>query len=136
MELTQLRSFMLVAAETSFSKAAEILHLTQPAVTLQIKNLEDELGELLIERRGRSLVLTPAGEVFLEFAKQIINLADIAVETVHQFSSIRGRLTIGAGTTTTIFRLPTILKSYRETYPQIEIRIRNGDSRSDHPYGI
>ena len=128
MELTQIHSYILVATLTSFSKAAELLHLTQPALTRQIKNLEDELGQLLIERRGRSLALTPAGEVFLEYAKQIINLADTARETVHHFTSIRGRLTIGAGTTNTIFRLPDILKNYRQTYPQVEIRIRNGDS--------
>jgi DNA-binding transcriptional LysR family regulator len=128
MELNQLQSFILVATTTSFSKAAEILHLTQPAITHQIKNLEEELGEVLIERRGRSLVLTPAGEVFLEFAKQINNLTIAARETIHHFTSVRGRLTIGAGTTNTIFRLPDILKNYRQSHPQVEIRIRNGDS--------
>jgi DNA-binding transcriptional LysR family regulator len=129
MELNQLRSFILVASLAGFSKAAEVLHLTQPAITHQIQNLEETLGELLMERRGRSLVLTPAGEVFYEYAKQIINLTETARETVHQFSSVRGRLTIGAGTTNTIFRLPNILKSYHEAYPQVEIRIRNGDSK-------
>lgn len=128
MELNQLQSFILVATLTSFSKAAEILHLTQPAITHQIKNLEEELGEVLIERRGRSLILTPAGEVFLEYARQISNLTDAARETIHHFTSVRGRLTIGAGTTNTIFRLPDILKNYRQTHPQVEIRIRNGDS--------
>jgi DNA-binding transcriptional LysR family regulator len=128
MELNQLQSFILVATLNSFSKAAETLHLTQPAITHQIKNLEEELGEVLIERRGRSLVLTPAGEVFLGYAKQIGNLTNAARETVHHFTSVRGRLTIGAGTTNTIFRLPDILKNYRQNHPQVEIRIRNGDS--------
>lgn len=128
MELNQLRSFILVASSASFSKAAEILHLTQPAITHQIQNLEEAVGELLMERRGRSVILTPAGEVFFDYAKQIINLVETARETIHQFSSVRGRLTIGAGTTNTIFRLPDILKTYRESHPQVEIRIRNGDS--------
>lgn len=128
MELNQLQSFILVANFNSFSKAAEILHLTQPAITHQIKNLEQELGEVLIERRGRSLLLTPAGEVFLEYARQISNLTDAARETIHHFTSARGRLAIGAGTTNTIFRLPDILKNYRQNHPQVEIRIRNGDS--------
>lgn len=128
MELNQLQSFILVATLNSFSKAAEILHLTQPAITHHIKNLEQELGEVLIERRGRTLLLTPAGEVFLEYARQISNLTDAARETIHHFTSSRGRLTIGAGTTNTIFRLPDILKSYRQTHPQVEIRIRSGDS--------
>ena len=128
MELSQLQSFILVATLNSFSKAAEILHLTQPAITHQIKHLEQELGEVLIERRGRTLLLTPAGEVFLEYARQISNLTDAARETIHHFTSARGRLTIGAGTTNTIFRLPDILKNYRQNHPQVEIRIRNGDS--------
>ena len=128
MELSQLRSFRLVAEQRSFSKAATILHLTQPAVTQQIKNLEIELGEILFERSGRQPSLTQAGEALLTYAQQILNLAGTATETIRQFSRIRGRLTIGAGTTNTSFRLPQILQTYRRSYPQVEIRIRNGDS--------
>jgi DNA-binding transcriptional LysR family regulator len=128
MEIHQLRTFQLVSVYKSFTRAAEELNLTQPAVTLQIKGLEQELGELLFDRLGRSLALTPAGEVFLAYVQQILNLADQAVETIRQFSNERGRLTIGAGTTTSIFRLPEILRLYHRSYPQIEIRIRNGDS--------
>ena len=118
----------MVASHKSFSKAAAELHLTQPAVTLQIKHLEQELGELLIDRMGRFLALTPAGEVFLTYVSQILNLAAQATETMQQFGKTRGRLTIGAGTTNTIFRLPQILQQYRASFPQIEIRIRSGDS--------
>lgn len=128
MELSQLRTFQLVAERRSFSKAAAILHLTQPAVTQQIKNLETELGETLFDRSGRLPALTQAGEVLLTYTQQILNLAGTAAETVRQFSRTRGRLTIGAGTTNTIFRLPQILQTYRRSYPQVEIRIRNGDS--------
>ena len=128
MELNQLRTFQLVASHKSFSRAAEELHLTQPAVTQQIKNLENELGEPLFDRLGRSQALTPAGEVFLIYTQQILNLTEQAADTVRQFSQVRGRLTIGAGTTNTIFRLPEILRSYREKHPQIEIRIRSGSS--------
>lgn len=128
MELNQLRTFLLAAAEHSFSKTAETLHLTQPAVTQQIKNLEKELGEVLFERLGRTLVLTPAGEALLTFAQPILNLADQALETVSQFSNERGRLTIGAGSTNTIYRLPALLQNYHGSCPQVELRIRNGDS--------
>lgn len=128
MELHQLRAFLLAATERSFSKTAETLHLTQPAVTQQIKNLEKELGEVLFERLGRTLVLTPAGEALLTFAQPILNLADQAVETVSRFSNERGRLTIGAGSTNTIYRLPALLQHYRGSCPRVEIRIRNGDS--------
>ena len=123
-----MRTFNLVATEHSFSKAAQILHLTQPAVTQQIKNLEMEMGEALFERLGRSLVLTPAGEALLTFTQPLLNLADQALETVRQFTKERGRLTIGAGTTNTIYRLPNLLQLYHRDCPQVELRIRNGDS--------
>lgn len=128
MELAQLRAFERIALQKSFSKAAIELHLTQPAVTQQIKNLEAEVGEVLFDRLGRTLTLTPAGEVFLTYVQQILNLTDQASETIRQFSKSRGRITIAAGTTNTIFRLPSILQEYRQHYPQVEIRIRNGDS--------
>lgn len=128
MELNQLRTFLLAATEHSFSKAAEILHLTQPAVTQQIKNLEAEMGEVLFERLGRTLVLTPAGETLHTFAQPLLNLADQALETVRQFTNQRGRLTIGAGSTNTIYRLPNLLQHYHNDCPQVELRIRNGDS--------
>lgn len=128
MELNQLRTFHLAATERSFSKAAQILHLTQPAVTQQIKNLETEIGEALFERLGRVLVLTPAGEALLTFAQPLLNLADQALETVRQFTNERGRLTIGAGSTNTIYRLPNLLQHYHRDCPQVELRIRNGDS--------
>lgn len=128
MELNQLRTFLKAATDHSFSKAAVSLHLTQPAVTQQIKNLELELGEALFERLGRTLVLTPAGEALLNFAQQILNLTDLALETIGQFTNERGRLTIGAGSTNTIYRLPNLLRHYHHNYPQVELRIRNGDS--------
>ena len=128
MELSQLITFQLVATCQSFSKAAQLLHLTQPAITMQIKNLEIELGERLIERQSRSLVLTPAGEVFLDYTKKILNLTNQARESIQQFHQVRGRLVIGAGTTNTIFRLPQMLQIYHQQYPEIEIQIRSGDS--------
>ncbi len=129
MEFCQLKTFRLVAAHQSFSKAAAELHLTQPAVTQQIKHLEAEIGELLFDRSGRNLCVTPAGEVLLTYSHQILNLADQALETVRQYSNQKGRLIIAAGTTNTIFRLPHIFQTYRSDHPQIEIQIRNGDSK-------
>jgi DNA-binding transcriptional LysR family regulator len=129
MELSQLYTFRLVAGHKNFSKAAAELHLTQPAVTLQIKHLEAEIGELLLDRSGRVLELTPAGEIFLTYTHQILNLTEQATETVRQYSNLRGRITVAAGTTNTIFRLPRILQDYRRRHPQVEIRIRNGDSK-------
>jgi DNA-binding transcriptional LysR family regulator len=128
MELNQMRTFQKLVEYRNFSKAASELHLTQPAVTLQIKNLEEEMHELLFERLGRTLALTPAGEIFYGYVQQILNLTEQARETLLQFSTTRGRLTIGAGTTTIIFRLPVILQQFHHDYPGVEIRIRSGDS--------
>ncbi len=128
MELFQLKTFQLVAAHRSFSRAAREIHLTQPAITQQIKNLENEVGEKLIERLGGLFTLTPAGEILLDYAGQILNLTEQALESVRQYAKERGRITIAAGTTNTIFRLPLILKDFHSSYPQVEIRIRNGDS--------
>jgi len=128
MEITPLKTFLKVASLKSFSKAAEELNLTQPAVTQQIKQLERELGQPLIDRIGRTLTLTPAGEILLAYAQQIINLTGQAQETIAQFSNQQGRLTLAAGTTNTIFRLPSILSRYHASYPGVEIRIRNGAS--------
>jgi len=128
MEITPLKTFLKVAALKSFSKAAEELHLTQPAVTQQIKQLERELGQPLIDRIGRTLTLTPAGEILQTYAQQIINLTGQAQETIAQFSNQQGRLTLAAGTTNTIFRLPGILSRYHANHPGVEIRIRNGAS--------
>lgn len=129
MEFNQLKTFQVLATLKSFSKAAQTLHLTQPAVTLQVKNLEKNLGQRLFERSSRTLNLTPAGEVFLVYAQQIINLAEQAQETMEQFANQRGRLSIGAGTTTTIFRLPAILSVYHQNHPQVDLRIRTGTSK-------
>lgn len=128
MEITLLKTFLRVASLKSFSKAAEELHLTQPAVTQQIKQLERELSQPLFDRIGRNLSLTPAGEILLTYAQQIINLSGQAQETIAQFSNHQGRLSLAAGTTNTIFRLPSILSFYHATHPGVEIRIRNGAS--------
>jgi DNA-binding transcriptional LysR family regulator len=129
MEISQLNTFRLVATYRSFSKAAAELHLTQPAVTMQIKHLEAEMGEVLLDRTGRTIELTVAGEIFLTYIHQILNLTEQAAETVRQYSNLKGRITIAAGTTNTIFRLPRILQDYHRQHPQVEIKIRNGDSK-------
>ena len=74
MELTQLRGFATVARLGSFTRAAEALFLSQPAMSLQVKALEKEFGQPLFERRGRTLLLTPAGRILLERAEQILGL--------------------------------------------------------------
>lgn len=129
MELGQLEAFVQVAAHRSFSRAAEVLYLTQPSVTARIQALERELGEELFERSGRSVRLTDAGRTFLVYAERA--LADVqegknALEALRNVES--GTLRIGSALTISTYVLPRILKSFRSHYPGVEVSIRTGRS--------
>ena len=94
MELRQLRYFVAVADTGNISRAARKIFLTQPALSRQIKALEEEVGQCLLERHAHSVRLTPAGEVMLHEARELLRLADQAVERV-KASGTGGRLRIG-----------------------------------------
>src|SRR5207253_10024844 len=97
MELHPLRVFLTVAAEKSFSRAAERLLRTQPAVSLSIQRLETELGERLFDRSARNLLLTDAGRITLEYARRFENLqGDLENALAELRDKSAGRLTIGA----------------------------------------
>src|SRR5512139_413746 len=109
MELYPLQVLLTVAAEKSFSRAAEKLLRTQPAVSLALQRLETELGERLIDRTGRELMLTDAGRTVLEYARRFENLNQ---EMANSLAELRdksaGRLTIGANESTTLYLLQHI----------------------------
>src|SRR5262245_14560386 len=109
MDLYSLQVFHAVATEKSFSRAAGRLLRTQPAVSLAVQRLENELGEKLIDRSGKELALTDAGEKVLEYARRFENLAQEmknALTELRDHSS--GRLTIGANESTTLYLLQHI----------------------------
>ena len=96
MELRDLRTFVAVAQQRSFSRAAEALHVSQPALSEQVRKLEDELGATLFERTSRGVVLTDAGEALLPHARTVLAQADIATEAVRMVShGVAGTLTLG-----------------------------------------
>ena len=129
MNLEQLRGFYTVAQEGSFTKAAKKLFRTQPAISSQIKLLEDELGEPLFQRIGKTVHLTQAGEILQKHVAYIFDHLDIAQRQIQELHGLqRGRLIIGSSDTITIYILPEILKSYRQRHPNIEIAIRNKTS--------
>ncbi|MGE5528753.1 MAG: LysR substrate-binding domain-containing protein [Patescibacteria group bacterium] len=129
MELSQLRTFVRVAAEGSFSRAAQALHLTQPAVSQQVRGLERELGLTLLYRKGKSVSPTRAGEILLEHAQALVAAADRGRAAMDEFrTGRRGRLVLGAGNTTITFRLPRLLREYRRRHGAIEIIVRSGNS--------
>jgi DNA-binding transcriptional LysR family regulator len=130
MDLTHLQSFLRVAEAGSVTRAAEALHLTQPAVTQHVRALERELGIPLFDRTGRGVRLTAAGEALRRYAQRTLALLDECREVIADLhTGAAGRLVLGAGVTTSIFHLPGWLRAFRELYPGIDVVVRTGRSR-------
>jgi DNA-binding transcriptional LysR family regulator len=124
MEFDHLKGFYHVAKLGSFTEAAARLYLTQPAISLQIKALEREVGERLFDRIGRSIRLTSAGEALLKQVEELIGKLDEVQRVVDEIKNLdRGRLRLGASDTTSIYFLPELLKSFRKLHPKIELSI-------------
>jgi DNA-binding transcriptional LysR family regulator len=123
-DLYPIQVFYTVATEKSFSRAAEKLYRTQPAVSMMVQRLEGEIGEKLIDRSGRELALTDAGQIVLEHARRLENLQ---VELENALAELRdntsGRLVIGANESTTLYLLRPI-QEYRRLYPKVRIQVR------------
>lgn len=124
MELTQLEFFVTVVEEGSFSKAAERVYRTQPAVSIAIRRLEEEVGAPLFERSQKTPALTEAGELIYDYAKRILALRNQAREVVSELCSLqRGRVRIGANESTSLYLLPQLILQYRERHPNIKLEI-------------
>ena len=124
MELYPLKLFLAVANEKSFSRAAEKMLRTQPAVSLAIQRLEAELGERLIDRSATPLLLTDAGRILAEHARRFVNLES---ELQNALAELRdnsaGRLSIGANESTSLYLLHPI-EQYRRLYPKVKVQVR------------
>ncbi len=124
-----LRAFAQVPELGSFSAAAERLEISQPAVSLQIRQLERRFGVKLIERVGRRATPTPAGEELLRHARSIEAALDAATQAMQPHTAkIAGRVRIGTGATACIYLLPPILRALRERYPSLEIVVSTGNT--------
>ncbi len=120
----QLRVFTEVARKLSFVRAAEALHLTPPAVTMQIKELESAVGLPLFDRQGRSISLTTTGEYFLVYAKRLVSMLKDAEDAMARFKRMEtGVLNIGLVSTAQYF-LPRLLARFREEHPGVEVRLQ------------
>jgi DNA-binding transcriptional LysR family regulator len=124
MELYPLKVFLAVANEKSFSRAGEKLLRTQPAVSLAIQRLEMQMGEKLLDRSGKELLLTDAGRIVLEYARRFENLER---ELENALAELRdnsaGRLIIGANESTSLYLLKHI-EQYRRLYPKVKVQVR------------
>ena len=124
MEFEQLRGFLETAREKSFTRAAEKLFRTQPAVSLQIKSLESELGRRLFERHGKRVSLTEAGRLLYVHAERIFSIVDRIRHDVSGLDELRtGRLSIGTSDTNCAYVLPPVVEAFRQAYPGVEIQL-------------
>jgi DNA-binding transcriptional LysR family regulator len=124
MEDHKLRVFCAVAETKSFSKASELIHLTQPAVSLQIQAMEELYETRLFDRSGNSINLTPAGEILYKRAKEILALYAEAQQNISEITgSIKGSLSIGASSTIGNYLLPHIIAAFKKKVPQVNISL-------------
>lgn len=125
MTWTQLKTFHMVALRKSFTRAAEELHMSQPAVSAQIQSLEKYYGIKLFARLGKKIALTEAGEILLSYAERILNLTDEAKQAIDELKGLkRGRLKIGASFLVGVYIMPQILGRFKTRYPDIEVSLQ------------
>ena len=127
----RLQVFYTVAKQLSFTKAAELLYMTQPAVTFQIKQLEEHFNTRLFERSHSKITLTPAGEVAMEYAERILNLSsEMDTRLGEMTGQISGTLLVGASTTIAEYMLPRLLGDFKAQYPNVHARLMVANSEA------
>nr|WP_297174609.1 LysR family transcriptional regulator [uncultured Agathobaculum sp.] len=127
MELRQISTFIRVAQFKSFSKAAESMGYSQSAVTVQIRQLEEELHTRLFDRIGKRISLTDPGEQFLERAYEVLNEVNKARLSVADAGELHGRLHIGTIESLCFFKLPAVLREYWKRHPKVVVRVTTGE---------
>lgn len=124
----KLKAFCTVAETKSFSKASEIIHLTQPAISLQIQALEELYETKLFDRSNNAL--TPAGEILYKYAKQILALYSSAEKEIGEFTGfVKGSISLGASTTIGNYLLPRVIADFKKTRPKIKIHLLVGNTK-------
>ena len=128
--LNQLRAFFLTVREKSMTKAAEALFVTQPAVTMQIKALEESLGVKLLKKRGKLLELTDAGNLLFGYAERVFQVVDEMEHVLRRYSDMSGGSLI-IGTTRSFARhlMPGLLSRFQEQFPTVKVSLEVGSSQ-------
>ncbi len=132
MEIRQLKAFLAIAEAKTFTAGAKIVNITQAAVSMQIRQLEDELGMSLFTRTPRRVILTEAGEHLLQRARKILREHDAAIAEIAELAGAEyGRLRIGSASAMfATAQLPTILERLKEKFPNAEITVSSGTSQT------
>ncbi len=127
----RLQVFYTVAKQLSFTRAAELLYMTQPAVTFQVKQLEEHLNAKLFERAHGKIELTAAGAVALDYAERILALtSEMETRLGELTGQVSGPLRIGASTTIAEYMLPRLLGAFKNLYPQVQAQLTVANSES------
>lgn len=127
----RLQVFYTVAKQLSFTKAAELLFMTQPAVTFQVKQLEEHFNTRLFERSHSKITLTPAGRLAMEYAERILNLTgEMETRLLEMTGDVSGVLLIGASTTIAEYMLPRLLGEFKSKFPQVQTRLTVANSET------
>lgn len=132
MEIRQLRAFVAIAESGTFTAGAQRVHVTQAAISMQIRQLETEIGAKVFVRAPRHVILTEAGEHLLRRARQMLREHDAAVDEIAELAGAeRGRLRIGSASAMVLTdQLPMILKELRKQHPAAEITVSSGTSEA------
>ncbi len=124
MDLDQLHTFLEVVRLKSFSKAAQTCFRTQPAISAQVRQLEQELKATLFDRLGTRIALTPAGRILAEYAEQILALRRQAQDCINELERTpRGELVIAANEATCIWVLPKVFSAYKRQFPNVQLSV-------------
>ncbi len=124
MDLDQLHTFLEIVRLKSFSKAALTCFRTQPAISAQVRQLEQELNANLFERLGTRIALTPAGRIFAEYSEQILDLRRRAQESIQELERVpRGEIIIAANEATCIYVLPDVFSEYKKQFPNVQLHV-------------
>ena len=128
--LDQLRILKAIASEGSFKKAAESLYISQPAVSLQVQNLERQLSVPIFDRENRKAAFTEEGKVLLRYGNRILSLCDESCRAIEDLRSLNGgTLVIGASQTTGTYLMPRLIGLFRQKYPQIAVQLQVHSTR-------
>jgi DNA-binding transcriptional LysR family regulator len=128
--LDQLRILKAIAAEGSFKRAADSLYVSQPAVSLQVQNLERQLDVPLFDRGGRRAQLTEAGHLLLEYGDKILTLCQETCRAIEDLQNLQGgTLIVGASQTTGTYLLPRMIGVFREKYPEVSVQLHVHSTR-------
>lgn len=130
MDVRDLEIFLSVAKHLNFTRAGEEVHLSQPSVSVRVRQLEEDLGVKLFEQLGKQVALTDAGRLLEPHARRVVAAMDDARHVIEEIKGLeRAKLRIGASTTPGIYLVPKLIASFKQLHPRIEVHMEISDTR-------